>query len=1008
MNITNIKHKWISKYFVCCLLTFFIIFQAQGKITKYGPPGSVEYGMSVVLTNGNYVIVDFNASANGVANAGAVYLYNGKTHALISVLTGSQSSDMVGRDGVYPLPNGNFLVASAFWRNGNKWQSGAVTWVNGSTGLNGVVSSSNSLVGSGNGDRVGQYIIGLTNGHCVVYSPDWNNDTISKAGAVTWFDANGGVVGAVDSNNSLIGNVPNNFLNPRFEDIYVLPNGNYLVRNPSWDNGVVQNVGAVTWGNGNGGTQGVFGAHNSLIGGTSYDNIGYFVEVLSNGNYVVSSQSFDNGLVQDAGAITFGNGNTGIKGVVGLQNSMIGIKSLDLVGGRATALTNGNYLVSWPGWDNGNVDNAGLVKWVDGQIGEIGLINSNNSWIGSSTNDKVGSKIFSLSNGHAVLITESWDKPQQPNAGAITWIDGFSPSGGIVSELNSIVGSSYDDFYQAKVTSLLNNHYVLSAKNYCSGPIKIGVVMWCNGNGPTIGTIDTANCLHGTQHDDFFGNIIVPLANGNYVVVNQFWNSSQQSQVGAVTWCNGNGSTVGPVSASNSLIGSIANDHVGSNGVIALSNGNYVVLSPDFGFLNSGAVTWGNGNGGTIGTINSNNSLVASYWNSRIGTSVQELNDGNYIVSSYFFNDFNQDGGALTWCNGNGGTVGPINQMNSIIGGLGQNLHGQYTTLYGNGGYAFVCSNMNGLGTVTWAKPNGATYGYQNICNTVFGQNMFNNSMPKLNPVYNYLIIDIPYENKVVIVCPESPETTIDVSGCDAYFWAGQTITTSGLYLFTGGTIEGCDSIYGLNVTINNSSSYNYNFTACNDYYFDGSVLTKSGVYKKYLMNAVGCDSVIKLNLNIVKLDTSVTQFKTSLKANQSGQQYQWVQCNPFAMISGETNYFFKPKKSGEYAVIIYSSQCVDTSSCHQFYIDTTDIEGQNNELYVFPNPSNGQVNLQYEQGFKNADIRLMHLNGEIVSEFKNINGTHFSFDISMLARGLYIIQCIDDNEVFLRKIIKD
>jgi hypothetical protein len=260
----------------------------------------------------------------------------------------------------------------------------------------------------------------------------------------------------------------------------------------------------------------------------------------------------------------------------------------------------------------------------------------------------------------------------------------------------------------------------------------------------------------------------------------------------------------------------------------------------------------------------------------------------------------------------------------------------------------------------------------------------------------------------VVIVYPESPETTIDVSGCDAYFYAGQTITSSGLYLFTGWTSDGCDSIYGLNVTINNSSSYNYNITACNDYYFDGSVLTKSGVYKKYLMNAVGCDSIIKLNLNIVKLDTSITQFKTGLKATQTGQQYQWVQCNPFAIISGETNYFFKPQKSGEYAVIIYSSQCVDTSACHYFDVDTTHNEELDNELYIYPNPSNGQFNLLYEKGFNNANIRLIQLNGEILSEFKNINGTHFSFDISMLAKGLYIIQCIDDKEVFLRKIIKD
>ncbi len=51
--------------------------------------------------------------------------------------------------------------------------------------------------------------------------------------------------------------------------------------------------------------------------------------------------------------------------------------------------------------------------------------------------------------------------------------------------------------------------------------------------------------------------------------------------MGAVTWGNGTTGIVGAVSASNSLIGTTANDKIGSGGsvsggVVALSNGNYV------------------------------------------------------------------------------------------------------------------------------------------------------------------------------------------------------------------------------------------------------------------------------------------------------------------------------------------------------------------------------------------------------------------------------------------------
>ena len=53
---------------------------------------------------------------------------------------------------------------------------------------------------------------------------------------------------------------------------------------------------------------------------------------LSNGNYVVSSTLWDNGAVADAGAVTFGNGVTGVTGVVNAANSLVGGTAGDWVG----------------------------------------------------------------------------------------------------------------------------------------------------------------------------------------------------------------------------------------------------------------------------------------------------------------------------------------------------------------------------------------------------------------------------------------------------------------------------------------------------------------------------------------------------------------------------------------------------------------------------------------------------------------------------------------------------
>ena len=54
--------------------------------------------------------------------------------------------------------------------------------------------------------------------------------------------------------------------------------------------------------------------------------------VLSNGNYVVRSPDWDNGAAADAGAVTWGSGTTGITGTVSAANSLVGSTAGDQVG----------------------------------------------------------------------------------------------------------------------------------------------------------------------------------------------------------------------------------------------------------------------------------------------------------------------------------------------------------------------------------------------------------------------------------------------------------------------------------------------------------------------------------------------------------------------------------------------------------------------------------------------------------------------------------------------------
>ena len=51
--------------------------------------------------------------------------------------------------------------------------------------------------------------------------------------------------------------------------------------------------------------------------------------------------------------------------------------------------------------------------------------------------------------------------------------------------------------------------------------------------------------------------------------------------------------------------------------------------------------------------------------------------------------------------------------------------------------------------------------------------------------------------------------TTDSITACDSAVWNGNVYTVSGIYVDTLGTINGCDSIVTMDMTINNSISYN-------------------------------------------------------------------------------------------------------------------------------------------------------------------------------------------------------
>ncbi len=415
-----------------------------------GPTGSVSFGASVaVLPNGNIVVTDPDAS-DVAAKAGAVYLYT-PNGALISAVTGDHAQDRIGSNGVRTLGNGNFLILSPEWGSDAGGDVGAVTWVNGTVGLSGVVSAGNSLVGV-TFDTFGDIAVTvLTNGNYVVASPLWNNGAVTHAGAVTWANGTTGVWGAISAANSLVGEVDDDCVGGQcsagLSSVVALSNGNYIVASPDWNNGSIVDAGAITWGDGSAGSSGSISVANSLVGTTANDRVGSrVITTLANGNVVVASPDWNNGAVTKAGAVTWIEASAGRVGAVSAANSLVGTSQGDRIGGDGiTALSNGNYVVASQEWTNApsNASAAGAVTWANGMQGISGAVSSANSLVGTTATDRVGSRgVTALSNGNYVVASQQWSNipAGAPGAGAVTWGNGTTGLTGEVLAANSLTG----------------------------------------------------------------------------------------------------------------------------------------------------------------------------------------------------------------------------------------------------------------------------------------------------------------------------------------------------------------------------------------------------------------------------------------------------------------------------------------------------------------------------------------------------------------------------------------
>ncbi len=244
-----------------------------------------------------------------------------------------------------------------------------------------------------------------------------------------------------------------------------------------------------------------------------------------------------------------------------------------------------------------------------------------------------------------------------------------------------------------------------------------------------------------------------------------------------------------------------------------------------------------------------------------------------------------------------------------------------------------------------------------------------------------------------------------------SYSIGSSIYTMNGSYVDTLTTLSGCDSVVTTNITVNPPLSSSLQASICigESYAFGGQNYTTAGSYTDTVQNGVGCDSIVSLTLTVeAPVNVTVSQSGSVLTAGATGSNYQWISCPANTPIAGATSASFQPTDTiGNYAVIVITGNCSDTSECTT--VDQTGMNELNlsSSVRLFPNPSVDVVHVVSNEA-KIKSYKVIDMSGRIVlsSELENTEG---SIDISVdkLNSGTYTMELTTSKGIIGKAFVK-
>ena len=272
---------------------------------------------------------------------------------------------------------------------------------------------------------------------------------------------------------------------------------------------------------------------------------------------------------------------------------------------------------------------------------------------------------------------------------------------------------------------------------------------------------------------------------------------------------------------------------------------------------------------------------------------------------------------------------------------------------------------------------------------------------------------------------------TINAEICEGSVYPenGFNVNEAGTYTQTLQTINGCDSIITLNLTVNSALTSIIDAEICEGttYSENGFEHSEAGTYTQTLQTSNGCDSIVTLNLSMKPNSTTTftatvcegtVYTENGFNASETGIYTRTMEgangcdstitldltVNPSYQIGvlaiinrGETytNFGFNESEAGTYTQHLQTVDgCDSTIMLTLVVMMSLDDATVDEKAFIFyPNPAKSFVNLEFKALKENTLLQILDLNGRKVRTFDLKAGQeNLRIEIGNLPEGVYTI----------------